>query len=409
MFILSKAAQKLKPSPTLALAQKAKELQLQGKDVISLTLGEPDWSSFEVANLAGIEAIQNGNTKYTPAAGTAELKKAIAELSCKQLNVKFEAKNVAVSSGAKMALYSSLRMILDEADEVLIPIPYWVSYPTMVELCNAKSVYVKTSSENNFFPTFAELQSLTTSKTKAIIICSPNNPTGLCCPQKLFSDLNLYLQKNPNVVLISDDIYNRLIFNHSTNVAESSNQTAPHFLHFFPEMKSRVVSISGVSKTYSMTGWRLGWVIGPENFIKAVSDFLSQTTSNPSSISQQAALSAVLKGELELQKTLQVLDKRFQVCVQLFKDLKYFTLQKPQGAFYLWVNISKILSMKYKNQKLQNSNQISNILLEDFLVASVPGVEFGDDMYIRFCFTVSEGDLIKAIGRLKDFESNIAF
>ncbi len=237
MFTLSKAAQQLKPSPTLALAQKAKELQQQGKDVISLTLGEPDWATFEVANIAGIEAIKKGFTKYTPAAGTLELKKAIADLTTKHLNVQFDAKNIAVSSGAKMALYATLRMILDEGDEVLVPAPYWVSYPTMVQLCGAKSKIIKTKRENNFFPDKEELEAAVTQKTKAIIICSPNNPTGLCCSQKVFSDIYLFLQKNPNVVLISDDIYNRLIFETSDNTSISSYKVANHFLHQFPGIK----------------------------------------------------------------------------------------------------------------------------------------------------------------------------
>lgn len=405
MFTLSKVAQRLKPSPTLALAQKAKDLQLQGKDVISLTLGEPDWSSFEVANLAGIEAIKKGLTKYTPAAGVTDLKKAVAVLSSSHLNVQIEPSQVAVSSGAKMALYATLRMILDEDDEVLIPVPYWVSYPTMVELCNARPKFIKTKQENNFFPDLAELELALTKKTKAIIICSPNNPTGLCCSEKVFTEIGLFLKKNPHIVLISDDIYNRLIF--ESDSMESLAPVAKHFLHQFPQLKDQVISVSGASKTYSMTGWRLGWVVGPSYFIKTVADFLSQTTSNPSSISQQAALSAILNGEKELKQSLLILKKRFEICLNLFKELKYFILEKPQGAFYLWVNISKILKMKYNNRQIRDSAELCNILVDDFLLASVPGIEFGDDNYIRFCFTVSESDLIKAVSRMKSFEVSL--
>ena len=305
--VLSKKAQSLKPSPTLALAAKAKELQAQGKDMISLTVGEPDWPTFKVAAEAGLLAIQNGLTKYTAANGILELRKAVAEETSRLLGIQFQAKEVVIGSGAKFLIYGTLAMLLDSEDEVLIPSPYWVSYPTMTELAGGKPKIIDCGKSDNFKLTPQTFRKAVTKKTKVLILCSPSNPTGLMYTRKELGALAEVLNENPQIFILSDDIYNRLIF--------GDEKVAPHLLHVAPQLKDRLIVINGASKSYSMTGWRLGWALGPEKLISALGDFVSQTTSNASSIAQYAALEALTNGEPELQETVAKLKKKMKWCL----------------------------------------------------------------------------------------------
>jgi len=399
--MISKRAQMLKPSPTLAMANRARELQAQGKDVVSMTVGEPDWATFTVANQAGIEAIEKGFTKYTAAHGTPELRQEVAKQTSEQVGVEYGPNEVVIGSGAKYILFSILMMILDSGDEVLIPTPYWVSYPTMVELAGGVPKAVECGENVNFKLTPELLAKAITPKTKALILCSPSNPTGLQYSREELKALAEVLRQNKNVVLISDDIYNRLIFNDS--------KMAPHILHVAPDLRERMLIVNGASKTYSMTGWRVGWALGPKQVISPMADFLSQTTSSPSSISQKAALAALQKGDAELVKARQNLTAKKDQTLKAFKGLKGMKISQPDGAFYLWVDVKECLGRTHRKsgKKIQNDKELAEILLNDHLVATVPGSEFGAEGYLRLSFVTSEANIVKAGQRFQDFTAEI--
>jgi aspartate aminotransferase len=399
--MISRRAKALKPSPTLAMANRARELQAQGKDVISLTVGEPDWATFQVANAAGIEAIEKGFTKYTAAHGIVELRQEVAKQTSEQLGVSFGPNDVVIGAGAKYILFSVLMMILDAGEEVLIPTPYWVSYPTMVELAGGTPRFITCDEKVNFKLTAELLDASITPKTKALILCSPSNPTGLQYSREELTALAVVLRKHPNVCLISDDIYNRLLF--------ADQAMSPHILQVAPDLKDRVLIVNGVSKTYSMTGWRVGWSLGSTEVIKPMADFLSQTTSSLSSISQKAALAALQKGEPELvtaRKNLLAKKLKIEKSISGLRGLK---ASSPDGAFYLWVDVRECFGRTHKKsgRKIQNSNEIAEILLNDHWVATVPGVEFGAEGYLRLSFVNSEANLEKAAQRLKDFSMEV--
>ncbi|MCE3009248.1 MAG: pyridoxal phosphate-dependent aminotransferase [Proteobacteria bacterium] len=397
---LSLRAQSLKPSPTLALASKAKELQAQGKDVISLTVGEPDWDTFVPGKEAGIKAIQAGFTKYTAAAGIPELRARVAQMTTEQLGVTYQPNQIVVGAGAKFMIYSSLQLILNPGDEVLVPTPYWVSYPTMVELAGGVAKIVETSAANNFKLQPQDLESTVTPRTRALILCSPSNPTGILYSTEELRALAKALLKYPELWILSDDIYNRLLW--------TGDRIAPHLLHVAPELQSRMIAINGASKAYAMTGWRVGWSATPTVLAQALSDFMSQTTSNVSSISQKAALASIEKCEPEILKIQTELESRYRFCEAELSKLTYFRLVRSQGAFYLWVDIRSLLGKTLKGRSLQTSKDLAEVLLQDFLVATVPGAEFGSEGYLRLSFAASRSELSKAFQRFKDFESQLS-
>lgn len=398
--MISRRAQLLKPSPTLAMAARARELQAQGKDIVSLTVGEPDWPSFEVAAKAGIEAIQSGFTKYTAAQGIPELRKAVASQTKQQLGVEYADNQVVIGSGAKYILYSALMMLIDPGDEVLIPAPYWVSYPTMVELAGGLPRIVETSAATKFKMSGAQLKNAITNKTKALILCSPSNPTGFQYSKNELQDLAEVLKAHPQVFIISDDIYNRLVFD--------GEILAPHLLHVAPQLKDRLMVVNGASKSYSMTGWRVGWGLGPLSVMQPMADFLSQTTSNVSSVSQKAALKAVEAGEPDLQKAVQQLKNKKDSFGAALQKVSDFDVMMPDGAFYFWLGIGKLLGRKHQpsGKVLNNSKDVAEVLLDQYFLATVPGFEFGCEGYLRLSFATSEANLKKAAERLTKFAAD---
>ena len=399
--MISKRAKALKPSPTLAMANRARELQAQGQDIVSLTVGEPDWATFKVANEAGIEAIQKGFTKYTAAHGIIELRQEIAKQTSAQLGVSYTANDVIVGCGAKYILYAALMMIVDPGDEVIIPAPYWVSYPTMVELAGGVPKFIDCPAQTNFKLTGKLLAAAITKQTKALILCSPSNPTGLQYTKDELQELAKVLMDHPQVFLISDDIYNRLIF--------SENEMSPHILQGNPGLKDRMMVVNGVSKTYSMTGWRVGWGLGPQSVIKPAADFLSQTTSSISSISQKAALAALLQGEPELVQARKNLKNKKDRFYQGLMDTQGVKLHQPDGAFYLWIDIRECLGRTHKktNRVIKNSSELAEVLLNEHLVATVPGSEFGMEGYLRLSFVTSAENLDKAARRIKELSAQL--
>lgn len=397
--ILSDRAKLLKPSPTLALSAKAKELTELGKPVINLTVGEPDWQTPDVISDAGIDAIQKGHTKYTPAAGILSLRKTIAESMNSQFHTQFKPNHVVVGTGAKFILYSVLQMICNPGDEVIVPAPYWVSYPTMIELAGGKPVIVETNESSRFKMTAKQLQDSITSKTKALVLCSPNNPTGIMYSKEELRLLADVLLKYPNILVISDDIYNQLTFDDSL--------IAPHLSLVEPKLIPQIFFVNGASKSFAMTGWRIGWAAGPDFIMNPLADLVSQTTSNASSISQYAALKGLqaASGDVELGK--QKLISRSQKSLKEFSHLKYFQVIPPDGAFYFWVKVTSLLGKSWNGQLINSDKQVAEILLNELFLATVPGSEFGTSGYLRFSIAVSEANLSETVSRLKNWEQQL--
>jgi aspartate aminotransferase len=396
--MLSKLVSKLKPSPTLALAAKAKELKASGKDVISLTVGEPDWETYDVAKEAGINAINNGITRYTPASGNLEIKEAVVKLINDQLGTRYNNSNVTVTAGAKFILFSALNSLLDPDDEVLLPSPYWVSYTAMIDLCRAKAVILESGIDSNFKVTAKQIENLISDKTKVLMLNSPSNPTGMVYTEKELREIADVLLKHPKVAILSDDIYNQLCFN--------EEGFAPHLLKVEPSLVDRCVCINGVSKAYAMTGWRIGWATGPDTIIKAMTNFQSQALGAASSISQMASAAALNNAHSDVKETLIQLKQRRSFGFEKLNSVPGFTLLNPEGAFYFWISISDLMSKSNSKYNLKDSRAYSQALLEEKNVVVVPGQEFGCDGFIRISYAVENEAMEKAVERLTDFNKS---
>ncbi len=397
--MLSLRAQKLKTSPTLFLVAKAKELQSKGHDVISLTVGEPDWPTYPMAAEAGINAIRNGVTKYTAAQGTLELRQAIIQRTKEDLQQDYTVQEVAVTSGAKFAIFAALQVLCDPQDEVIIHSPYWVSYPTMAELADAVPRIVTCLEKDGFKITADALAKNINSKTKVFLFCSPSNPTGFIYTKDELQKIAAVLVQHPRIHIITDDMYYRLMFDGS--------KRAPHILDVAPELKSRTVVINGASKAYSMTGWRIGWAMGPQKIIQALGDYASQSTGAPSSISQAAVIPALLQAEENIKATNITLKNRLHAALEAFSAIKEFKVFQPQGAFYLWVDVTGALGKKHQGQMINSSQDLGKILLEKFFVATVPGEEFGNPGYLRLSFAIETARLLQAVDRMKKLVSEL--
>ncbi len=398
-MILSKRAQQLKPSPTLAIAAKARQLREQGHDVISLSVGEPDWDSFDFVKEAGIEAIRRGETKYSSANGSLPLRQAIADKTARQLSVTYGADEVTVSAGAKFILFSALQVLCDPGDEVLIPVPYWVSYPVMVELAGGRPLLVRSAMADHFKPGSKDLAAQTSDRTKILILNSPSNPSGLVYSRQELEDVAQFLREHPQVVTICDDIYNELVF--------GSEPLAPHLLHVAPDLKDRVIVVNGASKTYAMTGWRLGWALGPKAVISAMSNYQSQSVSCASPFTQTAGLAALQKGAAEVLEKVSALKKRRDFFVEGLSRINGLKVIPPEGAFYLWVDIRGWLGKVSGNLRLSSSADVATALLDQANLAVVPGAESGVEGYLRLSFALSEATLAKAIERFSTFTANL--
>lgn len=398
-MILSARAQKLAPSPTLFLVAKAKELAAQGHDVISLSVGEPDWETFAAPAEEGISAIRKGVTKYTPASGTVELRQVITAQMKQDFGFNYSIKEVSVATGAKYVIFTALQVLIDPGDEVVMHSPFWVSYPAMVELAGGVSRIIKANAENRFKITAQQLEAAITPKTKAFLYCSPSNPTGEIYSREELKALADVLKKHPQVAILSDDIYNRLVF--------TGDKLAPHILEVAPELRDRTLLINGVSKSYSMTGWRIGWAVGPEKLIAPMADFQSQSTGAPCSISQRAAWSAIQNCDSDIAKAAKMLQERRDFAVNKMRQVPGLSLESPPGAFYLWVNINPVLGKKYQNEVVKDSRDFSKILLEKFHVAVVPGFEFGVEGYMRLSFAIENKRMAEAIDRITKLISEL--
>ena len=390
---LSERSKKVKGSPTLALAAKAIELKSKGIDVVSLSVGEPDWQTFEACKEKGISAIKGGKTRYTTASGTASLKKAIVEDFEKRFGLGYDSKNVIVTPGAKYAIQQAFWNMINPGDKVGIFVPYWASYTTMVEIADGEPVLI--SLNDNFSINVEEVEKAISSGIKILLINSPNNPSGEVFQKSDYEALAKILKANPDVQIILDDIYSELYW--------GEEEQCPHLFDVAPDLKERTVVISGASKVYSMTGWRIGWAIAEEQTIKALSRHQSQTTGCPTSISQEATeagFSAQVKSEIK--ESVGLLKKRAEKGYDLLNEIDGVSLKRPEGAFYFWVNLSEVL----KKSNMSDPDFCAS-LLESKAVVVVPGSDFGQPGFVRMSFAVSEETFKEGVERLKSFISEL--
>lgn len=392
--MLSKRIQNLKPSAVMALVVRAQKLKDQGVDVISLSIGEPTNTTSQSICDVAIKAIQKRDTKYTPSSGTAQLKKAIVENTKKWLNLDITTNEVTVSIGAKFILYSAIQSLCDLGDEVLVPSPYWVSYPAMVELAQAQLISMPTKAEQNFKLQPEILEKHITKKTKILMLNSPNNPSGTVYTQSELKALGEVLKKHKQVYILSDDIYNHLYF---------LGNIAPHLLHVCPELQSRVLVINAVSKNYSMTGWRVGWAIGDKQIIKAMSKLQSQSVSCAPSISQAAAAYALIHCDQEVEKVRKELIIMRDFAVNSFKKINRLDVFVPEGTFYLWVGVKQLYGSTWKGGTINSCTDFVEGLLQEKAVLCVPGKEFNYPGYVRIHFAVDKEKLLKACTRIQEF------
>ena len=390
MSIVSNSLKRIKPSPTIAVTSKAREMRAAGKDVIGLGAGEPDFDTPDNIKEAAIQAIKKGDTKYTAVDGTPILKKAIQGKFKRENNISYEVDQISVGTGGKQVLYNVFMATLNPGDEVIIPAPYWVSYPDMVLLAGGTPKIVKCSEENEFKITPEQLKKAISKKTKWLIINSPSNPTGSCYTKEEIENLSKVLIGNKHVFILSDDIYEHITYDNFKFFTIAQIDT----------LKDRTLTMNGVSKSYSMTGWRIGYGAGPKDIIKAVAKIQSQSTTNPSSISQAAAVEA-LNGTQDFIKTRSdSFKERRDFVVKSLNSINGLSCLKPSGAFYVFPNCKKLLGDK---TKLKTDKEFVEKLLEKAEVAVVQGSAFGVDGYFRISYATSMNNLKKALDRIRSF------
>ncbi len=389
---LSKKGLAIEPSVTLAISAKATALKNAGEDIINFSVGEPDFNTPKNIQNAGIEAITSGITKYTPASGTPNLKAAICKKLEEDNGLIYKPSEIIVSNGGKHSLYNALMAILNEGDEVMFSIPYWVSYPELVNIAGGKPVMIKTLEENGFKFSSSELEANRTSKTKAIIINSPSNPTGAVYSREELEDIANWAVKN-NIIVISDELYEKLIYDNKDHVSIASLNE---------DIKDLTILINGVSKAYAMTGWRIGYTAGNEKIIKIMSNIQSHTTSNPSSISQHASIEALSGNQDSLLIMKKEFDKRRIQMADLINSIKGLSATLPEGAFYIMLNYSQLKGKEVEETLINSSLDFSNLLLDKCKVAVVPGIAFGDDNYVRLSYATSLENINTGLGRIKD-------
>lgn len=383
----------MKPSPTLAVTAKANELKAQGKKIISLSVGEPDFDTPQQAKQGGIDAINAGKTKYTAVDGTPELKKAIIAKFKNENEIEYEPSEITVGCGAKHVLFNAFLATINDGDEVIIPAPYWVSYPDMVELFGGKAVVVKTTFENSFKLTAEDLQKSITPRTKWVILNSPSNPTGEVYTKEELLAIGKVVEANPHVYVMSDDIYEHLVFGVKFYT----------LAQLFPSLQHRILTINGVSKSYAMTGWRIGFAgIKDKSIIKAISNVQSQSTTNPASISQEAARVALEMGDSFRKETVPVFESRRNYVFERLTKMSGVEAKLPSGAFYVFFSVEKLIGKQTDGGKvMESSEMITEYLLEDAEVACVHGEAFGFAGFIRISYATSESILAEAMDRIE--------
>ena len=395
MSIVSNSLKRIKPSPTIAVTSKAREMRAAGKDVIGLGAGEPDFDTPDNIKEAAIEAIRKGDTKYTAVDGTPALKKAIQDKFKRENNLDFSLDQITVGTGGKQVLYNTFMATLNKGDEVIIPAPFWVSYPDMVLLAGGKPKIIKCTEQEGFKLTPKKLKKAISKKTKWIILNSPSNPTGAGYSKKEIQDLAKVLVRNKKVYILSDDIYEHIRYDNFNffTIAQIS------------KLKDRTLTMNGVSKSYAMTGWRIGYAAGPKDIIKAIGKIQSQSTSNPSSVSQAAAVEALNGTQDFIQERSNAFKERRDFVVKSLNNIKGITCLTHNGAFYVFPSCKGLLN---KKTKLKTDTDFVQKLLEKSNVAVVQGSAFGLDGYFRISYATSMENLQKAMDRIKSFCENLS-
>ncbi len=390
MSIISNSLKRIKPSPTIAVTQKARELKAAGKDVIALGAGEPDFDTPNNIKKAAVKAIRIGDTKYTPVDGTPTIKNAVIKKFKRENNLTYTSDQITVGTGGKQVLYNAFVATLNKGDEVIIPAPFWVSYPDMVLLAGGKPKFIKCGEEDSFKLTPSKLKKAITKKTKWIILNSPSNPTGAAYTKKEIINLGKVLLKNKNILILSDDIYEHVKFDNFKFFTIAQ----------IKKLKDRTLTMNGVSKAYAMTGWRIGYAAGPKNIIAAIRKIQSQSTSNPSSISQAAAVEALNGTQSFIKKRAKSFSDRRNFVVNYLNSIPGITCLMPKGAFYVFPSCKSLIG---KKTKIKNDTDFVQKLLEKQNVAVVQGSAFGLDGYFRISYATSMKKLKIAMERIKLF------
>ncbi len=390
MELLSARLLALSPSETFAMAQKSNELKAQGFDVINMSVGEPDFYTPDHIKEAAKKAVEDNFSFYSPVAGYPDLKKAISDKLKKENGLEYTPAQIVVSGGAKQSLCNVILSIIDKDDEVIIPSPYWVSYPEMVKLAEGKSVFVHAGIEQDFKITPQQLEEAITPKTKALILCSPSNPTGSVYTKEELAALAAVIEKHKNVYVIADEIYEHINY-------IGAHESIAQFTNIF----DKVVVVNGVSKGYAMTGWRIGWIAAPQWIASACSMLQGQYTSGPSSISQKAALAAYTGDQSCVSEMRTAFERRRSLIVDLLREIPGLNVNNPMGAFYVFPECKSYLGKSYNGKLIETATDVAMYLLEEAHVACVGGDAFGAPGCIRFSYATSDENITKAIARVK--------
>ena len=394
MSIISDSLKKIKPSPTIAVTQKARELKAAGKDVIGLGAGEPDFDTPDNIKQAAIKAINDGDTKYTAVDGTPALKKAIVEKFKKENNLDYTTDQITVGAGGKHVIYNAMMATLNDGDEVIIPAPYWVSYPDIVLLAGGKPVIMECGEKQGFKINPSDLEKFITPKTKWIILNSPSNPTGACYSEKDIKAIAAVLEKHKHIYILSDDIYEHVTYEGFKFFTIAQIES----------LKDRVLTMNGVSKAYSMTGWRIGYAAGPKDIVKAIAKIQSQSTTNPSSISQAASVEALSGTQDFIKKRADSFQERRDFVVKALNDINGINCLNPDGAFYVFPSCKELMGKKDSNGKeIKSDTDFVQSLLENSGIAVVQGSAFGLEGFFRISYATSMENLKKALEKISSF------
>ena len=395
MSLLSDNINRIKPSATMAVTGKARELKAAGKDIIGLGAGEPDFDTPENIKIAAIEAIKAGDTKYTAVDGTPNLKKAIASKFKRENNLSYDVDQITVGTGGKQIIFNAFLATINPEDEVIIPAPYWVSYPDIVDFAGGKSVVIECDESCEFKLSAEKLSAAINAKTKWFILNSPSNPTGSCYTESELLELSTVLEANPHVNIMSDDIYEHLVYD---------NFKFKTIAQINPKLVNQTLTINGVSKAYAMTGWRIGYAAGSKSLIKAMGKLQSQSTSNPSSISQAASVEALNGDQSFLESRADVFKKRRDFVVKALNEMNGISCTVPQGAFYVFPSCKDLFGKKTSEGKIiENDEDFVTALLETVGVAVVQGSAFGLNGFFRISYATSDEMIANACERISNF------
>lgn len=394
---IAKRMSTLAPSLTLAISAKAKAMKMAGENVVSFGVGEPDFNTPEHIIQAAKTALDNGCTKYTPSSGLLPLRKAICAKFAHDNGLDYEPSQIIVSNGAKHSIFNACYAVLEEGDEVIIPAPYWLTYPEVVKVCGATPVYIDCKKENKFKFSAEDLKKAITPKTKMLIFNSPSNPTGAVYNEEEVRAIAKVCEE-AEIFVLADEIYEKLCYNgvKPFSIAKCSEK-----------MKDLTITVNGVSKTYAMTGWRVGYLAAPKDIAKAIDSFQSHATSNACSISQYATIEALASSEEEIQGMVQVFDNRRAKLLRLIAEIDGVQAIEPDGAFYVMLVVGGLYGKSYQGKTIKGSVEFADVLLEAEKVATVPGVSFGADDCVRLSYALSEVDMEEGLKRIKRFVENL--